>query len=157
MNVKYYLVAHGGQLPKGAKDYRLVYSGEVDAYENTARLPRAFVVPRWEVVGDETTALARIRAPDFNPRLKVVLCCEAGNHSEQSTEGQFREAEILRRLPNQVMIRATGPGVLVLGDSYFPGWATEGFHLYQADYLFRGVVLGEGRQTVIFSYHPFGR
>jgi len=154
LNVKYYLVPHGAALPPGVKDYRLVYSQEVDAYENPNRLPRAFVVSQWEMVGDESAALDKIRSPEFDPRSTAILCCGSSTAKTPSSL-EFRTAEILSRKPNEVVVRAAGPGVLVLGDSFFPGWSAPGFDLYQSDYLFRGVLLPEGPQTVTFVYRPF--
>src|SRR5262249_17006491 len=68
LNVKYYLVGHGGRPPVGAEDYKLVYSREVDAYENPQALPRAFVVASWKLVADEKAALQEIRNASFDPR-----------------------------------------------------------------------------------------
>src|SRR5262249_42252078 len=104
LNVKYYLVPHGASLPPGAFDYPLAYSGEVDAYENTKRLPRAFVVRRWEFAQNEKAALEMIRDAGFNPRLKAVLCCDANPHAQQSVDGEFQEAQIPIYDPDRVRI-----------------------------------------------------
>jgi hypothetical protein len=156
LNVKYYLVARGARLPAGAENYRLVYFKEVDVYENPGALPRAFVVPSWKLVADEKAALAAIRNASFDPRRTAIICCAPGDRGVQSVNGAFREAEIQKYEANEVVVRATGPGLLVLADSYFPGWRADGFDIFEANYLFRGVLLKEGPQTVTFSFHPFG-
>ncbi len=156
LNVKYYLVARGSKPPPGTEDYPLVYSGEVDAYENPHRLPRAFVVGAWEMAADDAEALAALRRPAFNPRETALLCCGAPPASAARRFAGFRAAEIVSHGPMEVVVRAVGPGALVLGDAYYPGWRAAGYTLYRADYLFRGVLLPEGTHTVRFSFWPFG-
>jgi hypothetical protein len=124
-------------------------------YENPGVLPRAFVVPSWKFVADERVALEEIRDVSFDPRRIAIVCCASGDRTVQSVDGAFREAQIQKYQANEVVVRATGPGLLVLSDSYFPGWRAGGFDLYQANYLFRGVLLKDGPQIVTFSFHPF--
>ena len=143
--------------PSAPRMYKLVYSKEIDVYENPRLLPRAFVVPSWKFVAGEKVALEEIRDPGFDPRRTAIICCASGAAGIQSiNDATFREAEILKYEPNVVVIRATGPGVARLTDSYFPGWRADGFDIYEANYLFRGVLLKDGPQTVTFSFHPFG-
>ena len=156
LNMKYYLVARGARPPAGAEDYKLVYSKEIDVYENPRALPRAFVVPSWKFVADEKVALDEIRDPGFDPRARLHLLCigRCWNSIRQRCHlSRSRNPEV--RTERSCNSR-TGPGVLVLTDSYFPGWRAEGFDIYEANYLFRGVLLKDGPQTLTFSFHPFG-
>src|SRR5262249_30222545 len=108
------------------------------------------------LVADEKAALEEIRDVAFDPRRTAIICCApAAPGVESVADASFREAEIVSYKPNEVVVRATGPGLLVLTDSYFPGWRAAGFELYQANYLFRGVRLKDGPQVVTFSFHPF--
>lgn len=154
LNVKYFLLPRGASLPPGIEDYRLAYSGEADAYENPRAMPRAFVVGSWTAVGDPERALAAIRQADFNPRALAILCCDAALAASASADAGYRAAEIIHYSPTEVVARASGPGVLVLADSYYPGWRAAGFRLYRADYLFRGVLLPPGMHDVRFFYRP---
>ena len=61
---------------------------------------------------------------------------------------------------NRVLIEVSNnlSGVLVLTDRYFPGWQVlindrQGT-VYQANYLFRAVFLGKGKNRIEFSYKP---
>ena len=116
LNVKYYLVPHGGRPPQGLEDYPLVYAGEVDVYRN----------------------------PHVRPRARVEG--EGGG-----------AAEILSYRPDEVVVRATGPGPLVLADTWYPGWRADGYHIELVDGLLRGVRLPAGTHTVRFTYHPWLR
>ena len=66
-------------------------------------------------------------------------------------------AEILSYRPDEVVIRATGPGRLVLADTWYPGWRAEGYQIDLVDGLLRGVQIPAGTHTVRFSYHPWSR
>ena len=62
--------------------------------------------------------------------------------------------------PREVRLRAelAAPGVVILGDAYFPGWKAwvngEPAVIYRADYLFRGVALDPGSYEIVFRYLP---
>ena len=64
-------------------------------------------------------------------------------------------AEILSYRPNEVIVRATGPGKLVLADTWYPGWRAGEFRIELVDGLLRGVQLPAGSHTVRFSYRPW--
>jgi hypothetical protein len=110
LNVKYYLVPHGGHPPPGLEDYVLVYSAEVDIYRNPHVLPRAHV------------------------------------------DGDGSRAEILRYDATNVEVRATGPGLLVLADTLYPGWRVEGLAMEPVEGLLRGVRLPPGTQVLRFRF-----
>ena len=50
------------------------------------------------------------------------------------------------------------PGVVILSDSYYPGWQAtvdgEPARIYAANHLFRGVEVGAGVHEVRFIYRP---
>ncbi len=62
--------------------------------------------------------------------------------------------------PERIIIEtdAARPGLLVLTDTFYPGWrvTVDGTpaDLLQANYLFRGVYVPAGAQRVEFTYHP---
>ena len=65
------LTSHDAPLPPGWSDHGRI--GPVDVLSNDEVLPRAFVVPRAELAADEPERLARLTAPDFEPRAVVLL------------------------------------------------------------------------------------
>jgi uncharacterized membrane protein YfhO len=58
----------------------------------------------------------------------------------------------------QIRVTSTRPGALVLDDSYAPGWSAtvdgRPARVYRVDYVLRGVPVGAGAHTVIFTYEP---
>lgn len=72
------------------------------------------------------------------------------------------EAKLRSWAPDKVEVDvdAALPGVLVLHDSYYPGWIAEVdgavVKVLRADVLFRGVEVPEGRHRVTFRFRPLG-
>ncbi len=62
--------------------------------------------------------------------------------------------------PNKVVVKTEleAPGILVLGDTWYPGWTAydngKETKIYRANYVLRGVYLGSGEHTVEFVYDP---
>jgi len=75
-------------------------------------------------------------------------------------EGTGDRVQIMAYTARQVDIEVetSSPGVLVLGDTYFPGWKAEingrEVPVFRANYLLRGIAVDSGRHRVRFFYHP---
>lgn len=117
LNVKYFLVAKGAHPPPGLDDYKLVFSHEVDVYQNPHAMPRVHV------------------------------------------DGDGSRAKIVTYRPDEVVVEAAGPGLLVLADTFYPGWTADGdrmrYTIQPVEGLLRGVGLGPGNHTVRFSFHAW--
>jgi hypothetical protein len=132
---------------------REVYRGE-DAlvYANPAAVPRAFVVGSETVTDDQ---LGAVTAPGFDPRATAVVSAPLGLRGSGGT------ARIVADEDERVVVRATAEdrGLLVLADTWFPGWRAKvdgrGAPIVRTDQLLRGVVIGPGAHTVEFAYVPW--
>ncbi|MFH1927612.1 MAG: oligosaccharide flippase family protein [Chloroflexota bacterium] len=171
LNVKYVITSREIRSPK----YTLIYDDELRVYRNEDVLPRAFMVHDLDTASNsDELALA---LSTFDPRRTAILetGSEGGQVSEHdpllaqlesSPEGQdFTTADIIDYTPNQVRVRvsAADTGLLILADSYFPGWKAyrqfsdgteEEIPIYRADGNFRAVLLEPGTHTVRFIYTP---
>jgi O-antigen/teichoic acid export membrane protein len=171
LGVRY--VLSEGAIPNA--DYELVYDGEVRIYENRDVLPRAFALPRAEVVStDEITH----RLSSFDPRHSILLdeSTLSGQWSQEPVpDWPLQSATVAAYASNIVFVDVTmpGPGWLILADSYFPGWKayrsepvdqlpspkdeppdeTE-LSIVRADGNFRAVYLEAGAHRVRFKYTP---
>jgi hypothetical protein len=143
-----------------------VYDGpDARVYRVHGALPRAFVVGAQRVVEDGDAQLDAVTGASFDGRRVAI--------TERRIEGVPRErgaggraspgtAQITRYEDERVVVHARaagpGPGVLVLGDTHFPGWqaTVDGREVpvERVDYLFRGVRLPPGAHTVEFRYRP---
>ena len=159
LNVKYLLSLDPLPTP-----LMLVYDKEVKVYANPESFSRAFLVHRVETVRDGPEALARLLALGSELRQIAVLEGPAGSFPDASVAekegGTGDRVRILAYSPRQVEIEvdASSPGLLVLGDTYFPGWKAEvdgeKVPIFRTDYLLRGVAVDRGSHRVRFFYRP---
>lgn len=97
--------------------------------------------------------------PAFDPLKEVLLNEKITWLRSEEFSGQVERIEYG---PNRVRIEThqNSEGMLVLLDTYFPGWKVkvDGLpeRIYRANYFYRGVKLGAGRHIVEFSYIPEG-
>ncbi len=133
--------------------------GEVGVFLNDSALPRAFVAGCAEPAADGDAALERLLSPGFEPAEVAVV--EAPRGALPGCQSGSRPASIARYTAESVAVRAEGPGLLVLADTWYPGWevAVDGApaELLRADVSFRGVGLPPGEHEVIFQYRPWWR
>ncbi len=126
--------------------------------ERTPRPPRARVVSRAVPLDDEL-ALKRISSPTFDPSKEAFL--PPGSRPLEGGGGG--KILFLSDRPDRVLleIRRSGGGLLLLADTWAPGWSArvdgKEAPLLRADTCFRGVALPPGDHQVEFllSKAPF--
>lgn len=158
LNVRFVLADPGEALP--LPGWRATTFPDATLYENPSPLPRAFVVPREEVIPDAALALARLAAPTFDYRSAVVLResppeALAGPSLTQGT------VTVTRPSSNAVAldVRADGSGYVALSETYFEGWEARRngapCPLMRANHAFRAVAIpGAGTWRIEMAYKP---
>jgi uncharacterized membrane protein YfhO len=119
--------------------------------------PRAYIVANAIAEKNPDNVLLKLADPGFDPRAQVIL------NEPQSLDSKavFKASAKITSYENmRVDINATlsAPGILVLADSYYPGWRVyvddkEG-EILRANLFFRGVNLRAGAHRVEFRYEP---
>ncbi len=127
-------------------------------------LPRAYFVYDVEVIGDDRAILQRLFDPVFDPQSSVILEWQSGTQVRfpELKLPQFREssATIKEYREQYIMVEvvADKPVLLILTDTYYPGWKAyvDGAEtpIYRANYTFRAVEVPSGKHTVRFTYEP---
>lgn len=130
-------------------------------YENPQALPRAFYVPRLEVVRDPRALLERLA--DGHDDLRAVAFVEeapASGFLGALGEPAHGTVEFVTDDPEHVVLRVRAParGFLHLADQHHPGWhatvnGTPGT-VGRANYVFRLVEVPAGESVVEFRYSP---
>jgi uncharacterized membrane protein YfhO len=142
------------QLPK----LKLVFEDKsVQILENTAVLPRAFIVYDHKVETDQGKILEALLEPEFDLRKKIVL---EEPIPQALKEGQVNQVTYNQKIngESEVSINHSGDGLLFVSDSYYLGW--EAFvdgrqtKIYRANYNFRAVIVPAGEHQVVFKYKP---
>lgn len=144
-------------LPSDRGRFRLVHSGDVKVYENLDVLPRAYLAPSIQPAPDANTAVEMVRAAEFDPAQTAVV---EGWPAAVSPPQAGGEATILAYAPEQVSIRtrSSAPALLVLSDTFYPGWTAtvdgDPAPIYRSNVLMRGVSVPAGEHEVVFRYAP---
>ncbi len=131
-------------------------------YNNADALPRVFVVDHQETVDSAAAALDAVTAPGFDRRGVIVdETALSGLAQSSSAAAPAGSSAALRSYGAQrIVIRATATdrSLLVLTDDFYPGWTAtvdgRPATVHRVDYLLRGVTLGPGTHTIVFSYQP---
>ena len=136
-----------------------VYVGQYAAiYRNREALPRAYLVGRTEVIGDDERALERLLSADFDRRGTAILAeplppdVEIAPDPRGTVEWQEREVDA-----HTLRVVSDRPALLVVLDNYFPAWeaAVDGraTPVYRANHTFRAIAVPAGEHTVTFRYN----
>jgi hypothetical protein len=126
-------------------------------YQVNRSVPRAYIVSKTIGEKDPIKTLERLSGAEFNPFKEVVLKEPFQIPSREDFQGQ---ATIVDYTNPKVRVQASlnSQGVLVLADSFYPGWrvTVDGREekILQANFFFRGVLLSEGEHMVEFRYQP---
>jgi hypothetical protein len=130
-------------------------------FENPAALPRAFVTYRVsEAPSDPDALLSAMSLPSFDPLVSSFVEGPAPVAIAPDAPARGRPATIVEDGETVVEVEAQleRPGLVVLADSYYPGWraTVDGVDapIMATNHLFRGVVVPAGAHRVRFSYEP---
>jgi hypothetical protein len=147
--------------PLTADGARLAYDGpDARVYTNPHALPRAFLVGSQTVLPDDEQAYAMVTAPDFDARAVAVTHEPAPGVSTGSSSQPPGSAKISEYEDERVVVSvgADRPALLVLTDSWAPGWKAtvdgRDADVQRVNYLIRGVAVPAGEHTVEFRYDP---
>lgn len=141
---------------------RLIADGPVKIWENLQAQPRARVVyqVRRAPIGDQDEVVRILTAPGFHDRSEAVVESEADRIGIAGTDVPATPAKIVGERPTrlEVEVNALHPGLLVLADTWYPGWQAtvdgEPAAVHPVNLALRGVVVPAGRSAVVFVYRP---
>ena len=130
-------------------------------YEVLNVLPRALLVPNYQVVQSERALGDLIKIKGFDPVRTVLLEEEpAFPPSASGLPATRDEVRIVRYDLNQIHLSAlcSGPRMLYLSEVDYPGWEVrvdgKPEKIYRANHAFRAVALGPGRHRIQMVYRP---
>ncbi|MBI5116289.1 YfhO family protein [Candidatus Poribacteria bacterium] len=121
--------------------------------------PRAFLAQRYRVIPPEMI-LGAMRERAFDPSREAILEKNPGMTPAREKRSKQGTATVAARGANETVVETAcdDGAILVLCDSYYPGWQAEidghRTELLRADYIFRAVVLPPGKHGVVFRFRP---
>jgi hypothetical protein len=136
--------------------------GDAYLYANEDALARVRLATAVLVVAEESAAHEALGEPGTDPRERVVIEGALGGFRLGTGTIQVSQqpgtARLTEDAPERVVVAvdATRDGILVLADSWMPGWAAtlDGapVPMAPADLAFRAVAVPAGQHEVVFSY-----
>lgn len=155
LGVKYLIVPKGS--PPGGEGIWPVFIDDptVDIHLNTLALPRAWLVYQTEVVENYGQALERVLDENFRPEAVAIL--QDGPRLEGAGQGRI---EVGYYGPNDIVffVETDAPALLVLSDTFYPGWQAkvdgQRVPIYRTNAVFRGVLVPAGRHRVEMHFRP---
>ncbi len=158
LNVRYLIAPPGAPPPPGTT---LIYDADARIFRRERALPRAYTVTHWTVVPGEVEAIDALRH-GYDFRGSVLLeASGAPLPSPAPAPAPAVPATLAHYDANRVEIVAETavPAVLVLADTYYPGWqATVDGHpapVFAANGVVRAVPLpNPGRHVVELRFRP---
>ena len=120
-------------------------------------MPRAFVASKAVVERDPLKSINLLSSENFDPLREVILDQREPIGARKHFQSQ---AEIIKYTNLQVTLlaRLNAAGILVLADSFYPGWKVyvdgKESPILRADLFFRGVLLSAGNHVVEYRYRP---
>lgn len=140
-------------------DFKNVFSlNGWNVMENKNVTPRAFLTSEYAVITSPTEYGSILTNEAFSPIRTVLL--ERAPDFASGTSKTPGTARIKTYQPNNVVIETTAsqPSLLVLTDTYYPGWtATVDNNLtdiIRADYVYRAITVPEGTHVVVLQFKP---
>jgi hypothetical protein len=154
-----------------SSQYRLVGRANLTSvWENLEAVPRAFVVHDVAKVADAHAARARMLrgstrlrggarlVGDFDPRTTAVVETDGAVPTQPCSTPASVSFDHYSPQKVRLVVDAACPGLLVLTDTYYPGWKAtvdgRSAAIVPTDLAFRGVAVPAGRSVVEMKYEP---
>lgn len=158
LNVKYYIL-DAGVTAELANLSLAFQNNQYKVYRNRDALPRSFIVHDAWLLKAQDAILRQMTSPGFSPLAHAIV--------EEKIDGLPYRAtassplpKFIERSAHRVILEADlkEAGLLVLADSYYPGWKAfvdgKETRIYRTNYVMRGVFAPAGRHRVEFRYEP---
>lgn len=150
-------------LPVEKKGLEFLFKGrQYYVYRNTGSFGKAYFAWRYEVMGEKAPAGKALDYLEAMGDNQALINADENVPSPRATSRPEYSIDFLNYSPNRVTmaVQTDSPGVLVLNDTFYPGWRAEvdarEEKIFRANMMFRGIFLGPGFHQVEFSYHPIG-
>jgi hypothetical protein len=133
---------------------------EMALFENPHAVPRAFVVYRTRAAPSPDEVLPMLSDGAFDPLVESFIEGDPGSAPASDAPPRGAAVTFVEDGERRVELDATlaAPGLVVLDDSYYPGWqaTVDGVPavILPTNHLFRGVPVPAGRHRVRFEYRP---
>ena len=163
LNSRYILMPPGAN--SDAPNLHLVYDREIAVYENLAAFPRAFIVSDYRYCKDRQTAYRLMGSwlnSDFREKVileeKPPIDLQPGVPNPSDTGSPAVKKVRYESNRVEIDIHTDRRGMLVLSESYHPGWRAfidgKPARILRANYVMQAVAVDAGARKVVFEFSP---
>jgi uncharacterized membrane protein YfhO len=132
---------------------------DYNVYLNKNYLPRAWSIAELIPVNDFYEAKRKLDFLEINLKDQAIIY---KNDIDEIRRKKFSKGKVsIKKYGlNEIVISADFPdeGFVVLSDQYYPGWKAfidgKETRIYEVNGLLRGIVVPQGKHSVIFRYRP---
>jgi hypothetical protein len=139
-------------------DWQEAYQGKVFVYERMAPMPRANVVYAAEYISDDAQAINRLLDEEFEIRHVAVTSQPTSLPSKPEIMATTAYIESYSNKEIVIQAYAERPGLLILGDQFYPGWeaTVDGnpVRVINVNLILRAVPVSPGNHQVVFTFRP---
>lgn len=136
--------------------------GKLVLYTYTPRLPAAFLIGQVRHVSSREAVSAAVGRTPFNPRRFALVESDCETCSGMNAPGFAGRVSGMKWGANTIdlTVNAMRPSLLVVSQSWFPGWSASidgrKQEVVRADAVVLGVPVPPGRHKIRLSYYPPG-
>lgn len=144
---------------KGA-NFRLVEEcGDAAVYENTSALPRCWIASGVLSMQPHMVLDTILnKEGQFDPRSLALMDGNFRLQLFRRRQGTHAEIRSIEESSIEIGAVCHGPSILVVSESYYPGWKAfvdeKKTDMYQMDYMLQGVPLNRGAHRIKLTYVP---
>ena len=134
--------------------------GQVKLYKNKNSLPFCYITPNFRSFLSRSDSDKYISSQEFDPMKEAVVEGVADGVIKNPSALPINGFKVTRPTPNTAEVVADIPvdGILVLTDTYYPGWKAfidgKQAGIYKVNGMFKGVFCNKGRHTIRFVFSP---
>lgn len=129
--------------------------GDLRLFARPNSVPQALLVYSATALADDTSALARMASPAFDPNREVIVVAPAAG-LVSNLPGQAVQPDLQTPEHWHAHVSVADPAYLLQRESWYPGWRARvdgrEVSMQRADVLFRGVPLSPGEHDVDITF-----
>lgn len=127
-------------------------------FELKTAVPRVVLVSQYTLAKTKEEFLSRYFNPAFDPNHEVILEKTPLTLPSPDVGGDIVAVKTYTPNTISLSVRTLSPKLLVLSDTYYPGWRAtidgKSTPIYKANYTMRSLSVPAGNHIVVFSYEP---
>ncbi|KKS81423.1 MAG: hypothetical protein UV55_C0014G0012 [Candidatus Gottesmanbacteria bacterium GW2011_GWC1_43_10] len=127
-------------------------------YKNKAAVPKYYLISKFKIVTTIEDFLTQVTNPDFDPKTEAVV--EKPLTAPSSSLPILADINVLQEQNAELKlaVNTNQAGVLVITNSYYPGWEAtvdgKQQEIFPVNFINQGLWLNQGKHQIYLRYNP---